>query len=126
MESAKRSRVAQIRPEYVRSKEIYEKKRKKRKRGLVRRLAAFAILFTFIVAGMVTTLSHQSSKINQKEAQKTQLAKKLDESVKKEKSLKHKITLLHNKDYIGELARKEFLLSKDGEVIFSSPGSDNH
>ncbi len=126
MQSAKRSRVAQIRPEYVRSKEIYEKKRKKRKKGLVRRLAAFAILFAFIVAGMISTLSHQASEINQKEVQKNKLAKQLDTSTKKEQSLKHKITLLHNKDYIGELARKEFLLSKDGEVIFSNPGSDNH
>lgn len=126
MESAKRSRVSQIRPEYARSKQIDDKRRKKHKRGLIRRLVAFAVLFVFVIVSMGTTLTHQAVAIHEKESQKAALAKKVNHSVKKEADLKHKISLLHNKDYLGELARKDFLLSKKGEVIFSKPGTDNH
>lgn len=126
MESAKQSRVSQIRPEYVRSKQIDAKRKMKRRRGLIRRLVAFAVLFTVIIISMGTTLVHQAAAIHTKENQKAALQKKVDQSAKKEAALKHKISLLHNKDYIGQLARKDFLLSKKGEVIFSKPGTDNH
>ncbi|TCP22534.1 cell division protein DivIC [Scopulibacillus darangshiensis] len=125
MKAEGRSRVAQIRPEYTKSKEIHEKVRRKRRKGLMRRLAAFAVLFMLIVGSMVSYIFTQTGQISEKNAQKEQLQQKLDDSKKQEAKLKHNIRLLHDKDYIGEIARRDFLLSKDGEIIFSQPDTDN-
>lgn len=126
MKAASKNRVAQIRPDYVQSQEMYVKVKKKRHRALIRRLTAFAIVFAIIAGGLVSTILSQQGHINKKEAEKAHLEKKFHASKDKEKKLNHSIKLLHNKDYIGEIARRDFLLSKDGEIIFSAPDADKH
>ncbi|MBC1780623.1 FtsB family cell division protein, partial [Listeria booriae] len=38
-----------------------------------------------------------------------------------EEALNDQIKKLHNDDYIAKLARSEYYLSKDGEIIFNIP-----
>ncbi|MFC7394741.1 FtsB family cell division protein [Scopulibacillus cellulosilyticus] len=118
--------VTSINTDYVASKEIHEKKMRKRRKGLIRRLTVFVIILAVVVGGMVSVILSQRSQIEQKETQKEQLEKKLKDEKHNEKVYRSKVRLLHNKDYIGELARKDFLLSKKGEIIFPSHDTDKH
>ncbi|WKB35937.1 septum formation initiator family protein [Terrilactibacillus sp. S3-3] len=75
---------------------------------------------------MVSSIFSQSSRLSSTIAQKEHLEKKLQASKKDTKVLKQHIRLLHDKDYIGEIARRDYLLSKKGEIIFSKPNIDKH
>jgi cell division protein DivIC len=58
--------------------------------------------------------------------QKLEANKELASAASEEKSLQRQIKLLHDKNYIGELAREKYLMSKKGEIIFASPNSNEH
>ncbi|MFD2617459.1 FtsB family cell division protein [Terrilactibacillus laevilacticus] len=126
MKAARTTDVRHIRSEYVQSQEVYEKFRKKRRKGLMRRLVAFGIVLTVIVGFLTSIISSKSDQIDSKLTQKEHLEQKLRASKEDEKALKHNIRLLHDKDYIGDIARRDFLLSKKGEIIFSKLDIDSH
>lgn len=118
--------VTQIRSDYVASREVYEKVQRKRKKGLIRRLAVFVILLGLVIFGMVRVLHAQSVKLDKMEAEKEHLQKQLTSTKEEQQKLKQQIQRLNDDDYLGKLARKNFYMSKDGEIIFTTPKSDEH
>lgn len=114
-------RIAHLQNEYLQSQQIAEQKRQHRRKGLIHRLMAFAILFMLVCSVMVGSLISQAGKYHRIEGQKQALEKKVNASVAQAEQLKKRIKLLHNKQYIGEIARHDYLLSKKGEIIFSKP-----
>ena len=118
--------VTQIRSEYVASREIYEKVQRKRKKGLIRRLTAFFVLFGLVIFGLVHVINGQSNKLDKMEAKKEQLQKQLTTTKEEQQKLKQEINRLNDDDYLGKLARNNFYMSKDGEIIFTTPKSDEH
>jgi cell division protein DivIC len=114
-------RVTKLRSPYIQSREIAEKRKEKRRKGLRRRLVAFAVVFTAICSLMIWSLSVQIGRLNAAEAQKAALEKQVDTSQQRTGQLKKRIRLLNDKKYIGEIARQDYLLSKKGEIIFSKP-----
>ncbi|RYL89833.1 septum formation initiator family protein [Sporolactobacillus sp. Y61] len=121
-------RVTRLRTEYVQTREIAEKRKKKRRRGLIRRLAAFAVVFTVICTVMAASLVAQGHQMDQALAHKAALEKQIDTSDKHISQLKKEITLLHDDDYIGQIARRDYLMSDQdkNEIIFSRPGQEEH
>lgn len=122
MRYSRTQRIAQVRAESVRPLEMVEKRKRNRRRGLIRRLIAFSVLFGVVAALMLTTLFSQAGRLDAASQQKNQLEKKLTESKKESGQLQKQINLLHDKEYIGEIARRDLLLSGDGEIIFEVPG----
>jgi cell division protein DivIC len=118
--------VSRIHNDYVTSKELSEKIRRKRRRGLIRRLLAFAILLAFCIGSLSTIIHNQYEKMGLIQQQKLQVNNQLASANSEEKSLQLQIKLLHDKNYIGELAREKYLMSKKGEIIFASPKSNEH
>jgi cell division protein DivIC len=123
---AERRPVTQIRSEYVASREVYEKVQRKRRKGLVRRLTAFAIILGIVIFGMVRVMHAQSVKLDKMEAQKEHLQKQLTTTKSEQQKLKRDINRLNDDEYLGKLARDHFFMSKDGEIIFTTPKSDEH
>lgn len=123
MKTGSRS-VTPIRSEYVASREIYEKVQRKRRKGLIRRLAAFFILFGLAVSFMIHALLSQSAKLHEMEAQKAHLQKQLSNVKQEQRQLQRDIKLLNDEDYLGKLARKNFFMSKNGEIIFTTPQTE--
>lgn len=115
--------VTPLQTEYLQSQQIVEKRKEKRRRGLLRRLTVFAVLFMIVCAVMVASLISQTREINSAVKQKQTLEKQVTVSTTEAKKLKKRVKLLHNKQYIGEIARHDYLLSKKGEIIFSKPGN---
>ena len=74
------------------------------------------VLLSAIV--IVSSLWSQTSDISAKQEKKEDLLKQLEQLEAKKSDLKDEIVKLKDEDYVAELARKDYYLSKDGEIIF--------
>lgn len=113
--------VAPIRNDYVRSKERQEKRQQAHKVRLFRRLTVFGILVLMAAIWIVVTLYGQSQMIAEKERQQEEALAALAEIEAEQGILQEQIMLLNDDEYIAKLARKEYFLSEDGELIFTLP-----
>ncbi len=117
--------VASIRNDYVRSVERQEKRQQAHKVRLFRRLSVFGVVFLLAALWVGTTLYGQSKSIAEKEIQQTETLSALQEVEKEQAQLKEQIMLLNDDDYIAKLARKEYFLSDEGEIIFTMPKAED-
>ncbi|MDA7028371.1 septum formation initiator family protein [Bacillus sp. CLL-7-23] len=118
MNNSRKYNISQIDNEYKDQIERKQQHLKRKKRGLYRRLMVFgavALLFAIVLGG---TIWSKASTIDSQEAKKAELLKKLHKVEAKKADLKEEITKLKDKDYVAELARKDYYLSKKGEIIF--------
>ena len=93
----------------------------RKKKLLMRRLTTFFICVGVIGFLMVSTLISQSSTLKEKRAEKRDLNEQIVALEKREASLNDQIARLNDEEYLAKLARKDLLLSKDGEVILNIP-----
>ncbi|HEX6922947.1 MAG TPA: septum formation initiator family protein [Bacillales bacterium] len=113
-------------PAYIEDRELYEKVRRKRRRGLTRRLAAFFILVGVAAVMMTSVVTAQQELIAQKEQKKASYEQKLSQMEKQEHILKNKIQKLNDLDYIGKIARRDYFLTRDGETIFTTRSDEKN
>ncbi|PQD93981.1 cell division protein DIVIC [Pradoshia eiseniae] len=117
----KKKNISQIDSPYVQYQEKRTQSFERKKLGLKRRLVFF-MLFAVMTTGIVlATLYSQKSALKDKEAQKQELKEQLSSLQKEEEQLKEEIIKLNDDEYIAKLARKEYFLSDDGEIIFNLP-----
>ncbi|HAO5926131.1 TPA: septum formation initiator family protein [Listeria monocytogenes] len=115
------SKVARIENRYIKDTATMKKTRSRRRIALFRRLAFMAIIFV-VVGGLLTiTYTKQALTLKEKKAKQVQVDKKMVAMKDEEEALNEQIKKLHNDDYIAKLARSEYYLSKDGEIIFNIP-----
>ncbi|ENR6338550.1 septum formation initiator family protein [Listeria monocytogenes] len=115
------SKVARIENRYIKDTATMKKTRSRRRIALFRRLAFMAIIFV-VVGGLLTiTYTKQALTLKEKKAKQVQVNKKMVAMKDEEEALNEQIKKLHNDDYIAKLARSEYYLSKDGEIIFNIP-----
>ncbi|EAF5051428.1 septum formation initiator family protein [Listeria monocytogenes] len=120
MKKAK-SKVARIENRYIKDTATMKKTRSRRRIALFRRLAFMAIIFA-VVGGLLTiTYTKQVLTLKEKKEKQVQVDKKMVAMKDEQDSLNDQIKKLHNDDYIAKLARSEYYLSKDGEIIFNIP-----
>lgn len=126
MVANRESQVTEIRSDYVRSKQVSEKTKSRRRRKLLLRLGVFAILMVIIVSGMVSILHNEGKQLGDMQVQKSKLNTQLKTLKTNEKGLNTQIKQLHDLNYIGEIARRDYLLSKPNETIFTVSNSNKH
>ncbi|HAA3075477.1 TPA_asm: septum formation initiator family protein [Listeria monocytogenes] len=120
MKKAK-SKVARIENRYIKDTATMKKTRSRRRIALFRRLAFMAIIFA-VVGGLLTiTYTKQVLTLKEKKEKQVQVDKEMVAMKDEQDSLNEQIKKLHNDDYIAKLARSEYYLSKDGEIIFNIP-----
>jgi cell division protein DivIC len=117
----KKRNVAKIQTSYAKQQEVAEINVNMKRKRLFRRLSVFfigaAVLFVF----MISTLVSQSSVLDEKRAEKKKLDQELALLKKQEVMLEEEIVKLNDDEYISKLARKDYFLSENGEVIFNIP-----
>lgn len=86
-----------------------------------RRMAIFFILAAIVVAGLVQANRVQNDRLAAKKEQMAIVNIKLEEALETQELLNLQIAKLEDDEYIAKLARKEFFLSEDGEIIFTIP-----
>ncbi|MBC1484204.1 septum formation initiator family protein [Listeria sp. FSL L7-1485] len=120
MKKAK-TKVARIENRYIKDTAAMKKTRNRRRIALFRRLAFMAIIFA-VVGGLLTvTYTQQVLSLKDKKEQQVKVDKKMVAMKDEEQELNDQIKKLHNDEYIAKLARSEYYLSKNGEIIFNIP-----
>lgn len=118
--------VSSINKDYVRSVERQEKREKAHKVRLFRRLGAFAVIVVMVMGWLTLTMFDKSQALAAKESEKAAVLQALEEVQEEQAMLKSQIIKLNDDEYIAKLARKEYFLSEDNEIIFAIPENDEN
>ncbi len=110
--------------DYVRSNANIAKQQQMKQRQKVlsrRRLAVFFVVAAAVCIVLVSTIVNQNARLAEKEAQKTSVQEELMVVQEQKQMLELQIAKLQDDEYIAKLARKEYFLSEEGEIIFTIP-----
>jgi cell division protein DivIC len=106
---------------YIIKHELKQKHEAKKRKLLYRRLSVFFVMVSIVSYFLINTLISQSKTIKAKQEELSQLETKFSELQKQQKLLEEEIIKLNDDEYIGKLARKEYYLSDENEIIFTIP-----
>lgn len=118
--------VATIKNEYVRSLQEKEDRRRAQKTRLYRRLTVFSIVAVVILSVLTHTFIKQKSILAAKEEEKQILLEQLAEKEEEQAALTDQLAKLNDDEYIAKLARQEYFLSEENEIIFSLPKNNEN
>ncbi|WP_226568112.1 FtsB family cell division protein [Bacillus stratosphericus] len=110
--------IAQIQNDYQKQMEQQAQRLKRKRRGLLRRLTVFGVIVLMFAVLVTSALWSQSSALKEKEEKKVVLEKELKQLQTKQEDISDEIKKLKSKEYVLELARRDYYLSKKGEKIF--------
>lgn len=122
--SAIRRNVAKIQTDLAHKHEIAEIHAANKRKRLIRRLSFFLVFAVAVSYFMISTLLTQASSLEKREAEKANLQQELAELKKDQSVLKDEIVKLNDDEYIAKLARRDFFLSENNEVIFHIPNEN--
>ena len=124
MSAIHKHKITKLQTNYALKKEESQISIARRKKGLYRRLAAFFAFAVVVAYLMISTILSQNSALANKMDEKVQLETELVALKKDEVLLKEEIVKLNDDNYIAMLARKEYFLSDDNEIIFTLPETE--
>jgi len=90
----------------------------RRKQKLKRRLIVLGILFVIIFSGMMYKQALLESTLEMKINEKERLLEEFQALKQEGNKLEQEIDRLQEPDYIAKIARRDYYLSKEGEIIF--------
>ncbi len=110
--------IARIKSDYMKQYDAQLRREKRRQKRLLRRIMASVLLVTLVLGSL--TLYHFKQRSVQAEirTEYNELETEMAKLEKEEKNLTEEITLLKSDEYILELARTNYFLSKEDELIF--------
>lgn len=116
--------VKKIDNEYTRSNPQRQKILARKKMLKRRRLLVFGIFATIVFASFTVAIFQQNTRLKAKQLEKQQVEMQLAELEEQKEMLKVQIAKLEDDEYLAKLARKEYFLSEEGEIILVIPESD--
>ena len=120
--------VKTLNNDYVRSNAHIAKRQQMKHRQKVlsrRRLAVFFLVAAAVCIVLVSTMINQNTRLAEKEVKKSTVQEELQTVQEQQEMLKLQIAKLQDDEYIAKLARKEYFLSEEGEIIFTIPKENN-
>ncbi|MET3576240.1 septum formation initiator family protein [Bhargavaea ullalensis] len=113
--------VTPLQTDYVRAKERKEQIRQARKVRLYRRLAVFGLVVVLAFGWLTWMIVEKNNALAAKQQEKEAALAELEKLEAEGHDLKIQLDKLDDPEYIAKLARKEYLLSEEGEIIFTFP-----
>lgn len=92
-----------------------------RSAGQKRRLLIWAMICTLFTAWVSVQLITQANKVSAKRAEIEKAQHTLRAAEERKQELETHIKHLHDPEYVTELARKEYYMTREGEIIFTEP-----
>ncbi|MEO4055543.1 septum formation initiator family protein [Solibacillus sp. CAU 1738] len=86
-----------------------------------RRMLAFFAVASVVIVLLSTMVMKQNERLAVKEQKKETVIAELENVKETQEMLNLQITKLEDDDYIAKLARKEYFMSEEGEIIFTIP-----
>ncbi|AYC30688.1 FtsB family cell division protein [Paenisporosarcina cavernae] len=122
--TTKSSSISSINHEYARAVQRKEQHRQAHKTRLLRRLVVFGIVSLVVLGFIGLNMMNQAKTLAAKEEAMNVALANLDAAEEEQEMLKSQILKLNDDEYIAKLARKEYFLSEEGEIIFAIPDPD--
>jgi cell division protein DivIC len=120
--SAVRSKkIARLQTNYAIQHEDAKQSSVKKRKLLYRRLTAFVLMAGLTLFFLISTYMSQISALEKKEEEMRKLQKQLSKLETQQQILEEEVVKLNDDEYIAKLARKEYFLSEDNEIIFNLP-----
>ncbi|CDZ99588.1 Cell division protein DivIC [Metalysinibacillus saudimassiliensis] len=117
----RKSKTTKMQNPYIEHQEKTKREDKRKFKRTVGRLVRYFTIPALVIIWMGSTLIHQSSMIDDKQAMLDEAKTNLTKVEKQQELLNMQITQYEDDEYIAKILRKEYLLSKDGEIIFVMP-----
>ncbi|MCP3764510.1 septum formation initiator family protein [Domibacillus sp. A3M-37] len=121
MRGLNKEKVASLKNAFVMSEEKRSMFKMQHKRKLMRRLAAFTAVTLIILGTLLSGLITQTGSLKEKEQELAEAKSTLSGLEQQQKQSEEELVRLQDDEYIAELARKDYFLSDDGEIIFNIP-----
>ncbi|MGE7667520.1 FtsB family cell division protein [Ureibacillus composti] len=121
----KHNTVKTLQNDYVRTTDSQSKMLQKQKVLFRRRMLVFTIFASAILVLLISTIVKQNDRLVDKQKEKEEVIAQLEEVKEQQDKLNLQITKLEDDEYLAKLARKEYFLSDDGEIIFTIPEEGN-
>lgn len=113
--------VTSLENSYVKEQEMAARTMAKRRKLLFRRLTVFLVLTVAVAALLISTLITRENALQAKNAEKIKLEETLASLEKEQQLLENEVVKLNDDEYIAKIARSEYFLSDEGEIIFNIP-----
>lgn len=110
--------VAKIKSEYVNQYDAQIERQQRRKKRLIQRLVMASLVIVITFGVMITYHVKQQSLYAEKQKSYEELSEQLAVLKQEERELLEEIDLLSDDEYILDIARTRYFLSKEGELIF--------
>lgn len=116
--------VTNIRSSYRQQQEIQHQRALRRKRHLMQRLIIVGTAFMVLFGVMITFHLKQRSVQAELQSDYEELNEEWTSVNQQQDNLQEEIDLLNDEEYILDIARTNYFLSKDGELIFQMDDQD--
>lgn len=110
--------IARIKSDYMKQYDAQIRREKRRQKKLYRRIMASVLIVTLVLGGLTVYHLKQRSLQADIKTEYSELQTEMSKLEKEEKNLTEEISLLNNDEYVLELARTNYFLSKEDELIF--------
>ncbi|MGM0904590.1 MAG: FtsB family cell division protein [Bacillota bacterium] len=124
MNAIRKRNISKLENEYTQQSEKAGIAEKRKRKVLFRRLAVLFVMISIISVVMISTFISRTSALESKLDEKERLEMELSELQKDQKHLEEEIVKLNDEEYIAKLARRDYFLSQEGEIIFNLPDSN--
>ncbi|MBM6615386.1 septum formation initiator family protein [Desemzia sp. RIT804] len=121
MKNRKKGNVTQLENEFTQTKTVQAHRETKYKKQKKRRIAAIVAISSVFIVGLSSNLVKNTQVIAGLDDQKVASAEELKEVEQRQETLQDEVKKLEDDDYIAKLARSQYYLSQEGEIIFSFP-----
>lgn len=105
----------------MKKQEHQQEREARKRRGLRRRLTVLALIAIAFSCVSMMTIHSQSVTLEEKLREKSRLEEQLKQLQEEEKRLQQEIENYNDLDYIAEIARRDYYLTKPGETLFKLP-----
>jgi len=114
----RQKRVTRIKSDYMHQYDVHMERNRRRKRKLLQRLIIFSTV-AIIILGVITSYHVKQRGIYaEKQEENENLTEEIADLKIQEKELVEEINLLNDEEYVLDIARTNYFLSKKGELIF--------
>ncbi|MBM4765302.1 septum formation initiator family protein [Bacillus sp. B15-48] len=121
MSAIRKRTIAKLENEYIQQRKNEGIAKTRKQKRLYRRLAVFFVFAVFMTVIMLTTFISQTAALEEKQQIMEEREQELAELQKRHAYLENEISKLNDEEYIAKLARRDYFLSQEGEIIFSLP-----